>query len=181
MSPWLTCLGSKVILSRIYQLINPDIHPMVLLPSIASLNTTSNYNPADLFTRPLHPTHHRFKARIPLYTTVTPTTGSTSSGVTASVVSTSDSTSDSVPTVPVPVPSVIDTGASKSEYPFKYPFKYPFGFGLAYIKTPFGIPTSALETSTKVQSDPYTLITGETTVAPDLSSPDSLLAFEFAS
>ena len=163
---------------------------MVLLPSpaIPNFNTsTSNYNPADLFTRPLTPTtQHRFKSRIPLSlsttTTVTATTVATraTSVVSASVVSTSDPHSDSV------VPStgvILDTGASFSRTPFKSDFDSGTPTPellLLFHKRLFGIPRSALESLLAL--DPYTLLTGEDTVASELSSPDSSeFAFDFAS
>ena len=106
---------------------------MALLPSPVTPNfntATFNYNPADLFTRPLP--DHRFKARIPLSlsTTVTPTTASTSSGASASVVSSgtsipTDYTSELVQAHLVP--RRIDSGASRSFTPFKTtPFKSDF-------------------------------------------------------
>ena len=153
-----------------------DIHPMVLLPSTASLNfTNSPSHPADLFTRPLTPTptHHRFKALTT--TTVTPTTVSTSSGASASVVSTSGASttsnapSDLVPAPLVPRRIILDSGASRSFTPFKSDFTSDLVLPLN--KRPFGIPTSASGTLPALYLDPHTLITGEST-GTDLSSPD---------
>ena len=147
------------------------IHPMALLPSIASLNTNTSTtsNPADLFTRRLPSNTHRYKARIPLYTTVTPTTTpvATSSGAATSVISASvASTTNRI---------LLDSGASRSITPFKSDFDSgtPTPELLLLLhKRLFGIPRSALDS---LLSDPYTLITGEDiaiTTASDLSSPD---------
>ena len=156
---------------------------MVLLPSIASLNTTytsNTSNPAELFTRSL-PTHNRFKSRLSLSTTVAPTTATVATPRATSVVS-------PLPYSVVSTPSdlVLDTGASFSLTPFKSDFGEPTTpeLLLLFHKRLFGIPRSALESlvlRSLLAPDPYTLVTGEeVSVDPvDLSSPDS--EFDFAS
>jgi len=156
-----------------------NYHPMVLLPSI----TPSNI--ADLFTKPLSLSRHRF-------TTTTligdkPTTPSTSVASTVDTittasaavdsVSTATPTSDSVPSNPnldpaptLPtLPIVVDTGASYSRAPSVSDY-LPVGhasYGL--FRSPISVVSKALASN---PIDPYTLITGEDVSVVDLLSPD---------
>jgi len=148
---------------------------MVLLPSITSSNI------ADLFTKPLSLSRHRFTTTILIG--VDPTTPSTSVAptVAATVVAPTTTTlaSDSVPLAPAPLP-VIDTGASHS-----VTSSFASDFTLEVSQASYGLIRSAFDTSNSVASDskayskvvstpvdPYTLITGEDPTF-DLSSLDT--------
>jgi len=152
---------------------------MSLLPSIASSNI------ADLFTKPLSLSRHRFTTTTLIGDLHSPTP--TTSVVKATVVPTVDSLTVAVdPTsasVPTTLPIVLDTGASFTSSPSKSDF-------LPVTQAPYGLFRSAasLVSDPKVTSvvssfeatsvDPYTLITGEDVSVSvdsdpvDLSSPD---------
>jgi len=158
-----------------------SIHPMALLPSIASRPS----NIADLLSKPL--SCHRFDTLIgdissptpttsvvsPLVaftatvappTLVAPTVDSSAATVVASAPTVPSATSDSVPSLHpnFTLPIVLDTGASYSRAPSASDF-------LPVTQAPYGLFRSA-----SASIDPYTLITGEdVSVDPiDLSSPD---------
>jgi len=162
------------------------IHPMNLLPSIASPITS---NIADLFTKPLSLSRHRFTT-----TTLigdkppTPTTSVASTLVAstttvdslAAVVAPASVPSDSVPTLhPNLVPIALDTGASISR---------TLDFSLEIAQASYGLIQSPISVVSKALAstpvDPYTLITGkDTAISVDLSFPDSdsVDTVEFAS
>jgi len=153
---------------------------MALLPSIASPVAS---NLADLFTKPLSLSRHRF-------TTTTligdePPTPSTSVDLTPTVVA-SATVVTSVPTtttiasalVPSLHPNLtlptLDTGDSVSISPSRSDFLPVAQAHYGLFRSPISVVTKALAST---PFDPYTLITGEdVSVDPiDLSSPDTAL------
>jgi len=155
-----------------------NYHPMNLLPSLASYPS----NIADLFTKPLSLSRHRFTTTTLIGDLHSPTP-------TTSVVSTVDSVpvattvvasaptaataSDSVlPTLPI----ALDAGTPLARTPFS------LDFALDVFQAPYGLIRSAASVANSSSSkrsskatlsnDPYTLITGEDTTV-DLTSSDT--------
>ena len=161
---------------------------MALLP--ASSTPNSNPNIADLFTKPLSFSRHRFTATTLIGDEpTTPTTSVVAPTVVASAsVPTATPVSDSVPTLhpnlalAPTLPIVLDTGASFSRTPFA-------SDSLPVTQAPCGLirsPTSVVSNSKAYSAfastpastpvDPHTLITGEDAVdSVDLSSPDTTI------
>jgi len=156
-----------------------NYHPMNLLPAFAP---TSNSNIADLLTKPISLSRHRFITTT-LIGDLHSSTPSTSVASTVDSVTTASAAVDSVPTAtpasdsdqtlhpnlvsaPTP-PIVLDTGACLT------PFASDF---LPVAQAPYGLIQSSLLVISKALAstpvDPYTLITGED-IAFDLSSPDT--------
>jgi len=152
---------------------------MALLPSFAS-PTSSNI--ADLFTKPLSLSRHRFTTTL---IGDKPTTPSPSVASTVYTVTTASAAVDSVPVLtatpsdsvpllhPNLVPIAFDTGASISR---------TSDFTLEIAQASYGLirsPTLVVSDSKVYPKpastvDPYTLITGEdTAITFDLSSPDT--------
>jgi len=153
---------------------------MALLPTIASYSSI-----ADLFTKPLSLSRHRFTTTTLIgdLHSPTPTTlvASTVDSVTVAttVVASASTVVASAPTaatasdsVPPTLPIVLDTGASLARTPFS------LDFALDVSQAPFGLILSPVSVVSKALAsppvDPYTLITGEdiASIAFDLSSPD---------
>jgi len=158
---------------------------MALLPSIASPVAS---HLADLFTKPLSLSRHRFTTTT-LIGDEPPTSSTLVATVTVVASAPTPTASDLVPTAPS-LPIVLDTGASLAR---------PLDFSLEIAQAHYGLIRSAFDTSvasdsiasdskaysySKVAStvDPYTLITGEDPTF-DLLFPDSdsVDTVEFAS
>jgi len=161
---------------------------MALLPSIASPVAS---NLADLFTKPLSLSRHRFttttligdESTTPTTSVVAPTVGASASTAVASASApTATTVSDSVPNLhlhPTLTLPTLDTGDSVSLSPSRSDFT------LEVSQAPYGLIRSAFDTSVASDSkvypkpastvDPYTQITGEdTAISVDLSSPDTI-------
>ena len=128
----------------------------------------SHFNIADCFTKPLSVSCHRFTTTAIIGDIYHPPTTSNATAPTVATASFTSS-SDSVPllhpnlVLAPTLPIVLDTGASYSIVPFASDF------------TPYGLVRTSASAASKVASipvDPYALITGEDTIALDLSSPD---------
>jgi len=155
-----------------------SIHPMALLPSIAS------YSPhiADLFTKSLSLSRHRFTTTALIGDLHSPTPSTSVAVDTVTVATTivaSATASDSVPSLhPNLTLPTLDTGDSVSISPSRSDF-------LPVAQAHYGLIRSALSVASKAAStpvDPYTLITGEDVSVSvdsdpiDLSSTDPTLA-----
>jgi len=170
---------------RIFQLIIKHYHPMNLLPSLAS---TSNYNIANLLSKPL--SHHRFDSLIGGLHSPNPTTSADTATVdtvpTVAVVAipaTVDSLATAVASIsdsvlallthPNPVPYFVDTGASLPVTPLCSDF-------LSLLQAPYGLIRSASTSVASVSKppvDPYTLIPGED-VSVDPADPIEFLSLD---
>ena len=163
-----------------------NYHPMALLPSIASYSSI-----ADLFTKPLSLSRHRFTtttligdlhsptpstsvaSTVDSVTVVTTVVASAPTVVASSSATTAPTTASAL--VPTILPFVLDTGAFLSRTPFPTDFCVAqASYGL--FRSPISVVSKALTSKALASTpvDPYTLITGEdipaTTV--DLSSSD---------
>jgi len=175
-----------------------NCHPMNLLPAFAP---ASDYNIADLLSKPLPTsTHHRYAQLVigddptPLSASATPMTSVAPAATVDSLATVVASVSAAVPTsdsVSHPAPCFVDTGASLPVAPSCSDF-------ITVTQAPCGLfrSASSLVSDSKVTSvvsnsgfkvastptDPHTLITGED-AAIDLSFPDSdsVDTVEFAS
>jgi len=154
-----------------------NYHPMNLLPAFA---LASDYNIADLLSKPLPTsTHHRYTQLVigddptPLSASATPTA---SVAPTPTVVAV-DPTSDLVPH-----PVFVDTGASRPVARSRSDFSLEVtqaSYGL--LRSPILVVSKALASKALASTpvDPYTLITGEDVSVSvdsdpvDLSSPDT--------
>jgi len=153
-----------------------NYHPMALLPSIASYSLI-----ADLFTKPLSFSRHRFTTTTLIADEpTTPSSTSVASTVDITVATTVVASAPTAPTVSDSVPSLhpnltlptLDTGDSVSISPSRSDFLPVAQARYGLFRSPISVVSKALA-STPV--DPYTLITGEdVSVDPvDLSSPDT--------
>jgi len=156
-----------------------SIHPMTLLPSIASPVAS---NIADHLSKPLPTiTHQRIVSLIGTFDTLASAT-TTSVDPSATVAPTTTLPSDSVPfnpnLDPAPLLPVIDTGA-----PHHSVTSFASDFALEVSQASYGLIRSAASVAygyssksssrSTLSNDPYTLITGEDTIV-DLSSPDTV-------